>query len=66
MLSKRQWHPESLITFGASLMITLGLGGSIAGLLENESAEQMVANILVLPVAILISLFVWFQVNRKF
>jgi membrane protease YdiL (CAAX protease family) len=66
VLSKRQWHPESLITFGASLMITLGLGGSIAGLLENESAEQMVANILVLPVAILISLFVWFQVNRKF
>lgn len=65
VLSKRQWHPESLITFGASLMIALGLGGSLAGLLENESVEQMVANILVLPASILISLIVWLQVNRR-
>jgi len=65
VLSKRQWHPESLITFGASLMITLGLGGAISGLLENESLEQMVANILVLPASILISLIVWFQINRR-
>ena len=66
VLSKRQWHPESLITFGASLMITLGFGGMISGLLERESLEQMMANILVLPAAILISLIVWFQVNSRF
>ena len=65
VLSKRQWHPESLISFGASLMIALGLGGSLASFLENESLEQMLVNILVLPIAILISLFVWFQVNIR-
>ena len=65
MLTKRQWHPESLLAFGASLMIALGLGGALPGLFENGSAGQMAANVLVLPFAILVSLIVWFQVNRR-
>ena len=47
-------------------MLTLGLGAAFAGLFENGSVAQKVANVTVLPIAIFISIIVWFEVNRRF
>ena len=46
-------------------MLALAPGAAIAGLFEDGSVAQMAANITVLPVAILVSVAVWFQVNRR-
>ena len=47
-------------------MLALAPGAAIAGLFEDGSVAQMAANITVLPVAILVAVTVWFQVNRRF
>ena len=47
-------------------MLTLGLGAAFVGLFENGSVAQRVANVTVLPIAIFISIIVWFEVNRRF
>ena len=47
-------------------MLALAPGAAIAGLFEDGSVAQMAANITVLPVAILVAVAVWFQVNRRF
>ena len=47
-------------------MLALAPGAAIAGLFEDGSVAQMAANVTVLPVAILIAITVWFQVNRRF
>ena len=47
-------------------MLALAPGAAIAGLFEDGSVAQMAANVTVLPVAILVAVTVWFQVNRRF
>ena len=37
-------------------MIALGLGGAVAGLLEDGSVQQMAANVAVMPLAIFVSI----------
>ena len=46
-------------------MLALAPGAAIAGLFEDGSVAQMAANITVLPVAILVAVAVWLQVNRR-
>jgi membrane protease YdiL (CAAX protease family) len=46
-------------------MLALAPGAAIAGLFEDGSVAQMAANITVLPVAILVAVAVWFQVNCR-
>ena len=47
-------------------MLALSLGAVVAGQFADGSVAQMAANITVLPVAILVAVIVWFQVNRRF
>ena len=47
-------------------MLALAPGAAIADLFEDGSVAQMAANITVLPVAILVAVAVWLQVNRRF
>jgi len=65
VLTHKPWNPESLLWLGFSLMLTLALGAAVAGLYENGSVAQKVANVAVLPVSILVSIIVWFEVNRR-
>ena len=60
------WNPESLLWLGCALMLALAPGAAVAGLFEDGSIAQMAANVTVLPVAILVGVTVWFQVNRRF
>ena len=46
-------------------MLALSPGAAIAGLFEDGSVAQMAANVTVLPVAILVAVTVWFQVNHR-
>ena len=46
-------------------MLALSPGAVVAGLFADGSVAQMAANITVLPVAILVSIIVWFQVNHR-
>mgnify|MGYP001990421047 CR=1 FL=1 len=66
MLSHKPWNPESLLWLGCGLMLALAPGAAVAGLFEDGSIAQMAANVTVLPVAILVAVTVWFQVNRRF
>ena len=66
MLTNKPWNPESLLWLGCTFMLALAPGAAIAGLFEDGSVAQMAANITVLPVAILVAVTVWFQVNRRF
>ena len=65
MLSHKPWNPESLLWLGCGLMLALAPGAAVAGLFEDGSIAQMAANVTMLPVAILISIIVWFQVNHR-
>jgi len=47
-------------------MLALSPGAVVAGQFAAGSVAQMAANITVLPVAILVAVTVWFQVNRRF
>ena len=47
-------------------MLALSPGAVVAGQFADGSVAQMAANITVLPVAILVAVAVWFQVNRRF
>jgi len=47
-------------------MLALSPGAVVAGQFADGSVAQMAANITVLPVAILVAVTVWFQVNRRF
>ena len=66
MLTQRSWHPESLLWLGCILMVTLGLGGGLAGYFKDGSVEQMAANVAVLPLSILISVISWMLISAKF
>ncbi len=66
MLTHKPWNPESLLWLGCTFMLALAPGAAIAGLFEDGSVAQMAANVTVLPVAILVAVTVWFQVNRRF
>ena len=66
MLTNKPWNPESLLWLGCTFMLALAPGAAIAGLFEDGSVAQMAANVTVLPVAILVAVTVWFQVNRRF
>jgi len=66
VLTHKPWNPESLLWLGCALMLALAPGAAVAGLFEDGSIAQMVANVTVLPVAILVGVTVWFQVNRRF
>ena len=66
MLTQRSWHPESLLWLGCILMIALGLGGAVAGLLEDGSVQQMAANVAVMPLAIFVSIVSWMFISTKF
>jgi len=66
VLTNKPWNPESLLWLGCTFMLALAPGAAIAGLFEDGSAAQMAANVTVLPVAILVAVTVWFQVNRRF
>ena len=66
MLTNKPWNPESLLWLGCTFMLALAPGAAIADLFEDGSVAQMAANITVLPFAILVSIIVWFQVNRRF
>jgi membrane protease YdiL (CAAX protease family) len=46
-------------------MLALSPGAVVAGQFADGSVAQMAANITVLPVAILVSIIVWFQVNHR-
>ena len=48
VLTHKPWNPESLLWLGFSLMLTLALGAAVAGLYENGSVAQKVANVAVL------------------
>ena len=65
MLSHKPWNPESLLWLGCGLILTLAPGAAVADLFEDGSVAQMVANITVLPIAILVAIIVWFQANRR-
>ena len=47
-------------------MIALGLGGAVAGLLEDGSVQQMAANVAVMPLAIFVSIVSWIVISTKF
>ena len=47
-------------------MIALGLGGAVAGLLEDGSVQQMAANVAVMPLAIFVSIVSWKVISTKF
>ena len=47
-------------------MLALSPGAVVAGQFADGSVAQMAANVTVLPVAILVAVAVWFQVNRRF
>ena len=66
VLTHKPWNPESLLWLGCALMLALAPGAAVAGLFEDGSIAQMAANVTVLPVAILVGVTVWFQVNRRF
>lgn len=66
MLTKRSWHPESLLWLGCILMVTLGLVGGLAGNFKDGSVEQMAANVAVLPLSILVSVISWMLISAKF
>ena len=66
VLTHKPWNPESLLWLGCALMLALAPGAAGAGLFEDGSIAQMAANVTVLPVAILVGVTVWFQVNRRF
>ena len=66
VLTHKPWNPESLLWLGCALMLALAPGAAVAGLFEDGSIAQMAANVTVLPVAILVGVTVWFQVNRSF
>ena len=66
VLTHKPWNPESLLWLGCALMLALAPGAGVAGLFEDGSIAQMAANVTVLPVAILVGVTVWFQVNRRF
>ncbi|MBT6659027.1 MAG: CPBP family intramembrane metalloprotease, partial [Verrucomicrobia bacterium] len=66
VLTNKPWNPESLLWLGCTFMLALAPGAAIAGLFEDGSVAQMAANVTVLPVAILVAVTVWFQVNRRF
>ena len=66
VLTHKPWNPESLFWLGCALMLALAPGVAVAGLFEDGSIAQMAANVTVLPVAILVGVTVWFQVNRRF
>ncbi len=66
VLTHKPWTPESLLWRGCALMLALAPGAAVAGLFEDGSIAQMAANVTVLPVAILVGVTVWFQVNRRF
>ena len=46
-------------------MLALSPGAVVAGQFADGSVAQMAANITVLPVAIFVSIIVWFQVNHR-
>ena len=66
VLTHKPWNPESLLWLGCALMLALAPGAAVAGLFEDGSIAQMAANVTVLPLAILVGVTVWFQVNRRF
>ena len=66
MLTKRSWHPESLLWLGCILMVTLGLVGGLAGNFKDGSVEQMAANVAVLPLSILVSVISWMLISANF
>ena len=65
MLTHKPWNPESLLWLGCTFMLVLAPGAVVAGLFADGSVAQMAANVTMLPVAILISIIVWFQVNHR-
>ena len=65
MLTHKPWNPESLLWLGCTFMLALSPGAVVAGLFADGSVAQMAANITVLPVAILVSIIVWFQVTHR-
>ena len=46
-------------------MLALSPGAVVAGQFADGSVAQMAANVTVLPVAIFVSIIVWFQVNHR-
>ena len=66
VLTHNPWTPDSRLWLGCALMLALAPGAAVAGLFEDGSIAQMAANVTVLPVAILVGVTVWFQVNRRF
>ena len=66
MLTHKPWNPESLLWLGCTFMLALSPGAVVAGQFADGSVAQMAANITVLPVAILVAVAVWLQVNRRF
>ena len=66
MLTHKPWKPESLLWLGCTFMLALSPGAVVAGQFADGSVAQMAANITVLPVAILVAVAVWLQVNRRF
>ena len=66
MLTQRSWHPESLLWLGCILMVTLGIGGGLAGFAEAGSVEQMAVNVAVMPLSIFISIIAWMFISAKF
>ncbi|MAE30870.1 MAG: hypothetical protein CMO43_04635 [Verrucomicrobiales bacterium] len=66
VLTHKPWNPESLLWLGCAFMLALAPGAAVAGLFEDGSIAQMAANVTVLPVAILVSVAVWLQANRRF
>ena len=65
VLTHKPWNPESLLWLGCALMLALVPGAAVANLFEAGSVAQMAANVTVLPVAILVSVIVWLQANRR-
>ena len=65
MLTHKPWNPESLLWLGCTFMLALSPGAVVAGQFADGSVAQMAANITVLPVAIFVSIIVWFQVNHR-
>jgi len=66
VLTHKPWKPESLLWLGCTFMLALSPGAVVAGQFADGSVAQMAANITVLPVAILVAVAVWLQVNRRF
>ena len=65
MLTHKPWKPESLLWLGCTFMLALSPGAVVAGQFADGSVAQMAANVTVLPVAIFVSIIVWFQVNHR-